>query len=150
MLAPEEISRRRIIERIVLTKGKGEIWLNGTIQRLQFDDLADLAQLVEMLDLKFTGKILRPSFRTPIKNRAACQFDELVAGDADLYDGTNGPAPSGVGRWYLKVEIDGNRWDNWFGRLDELQKLLHVILREAQGDPYNPNPSILVPAVGHA
>ena len=151
MLSPDVIARRRVIERIVLFKGKGEIWLNGKIKRLLFDDLVDLTQAVEMIDLEATGKVLRPQFRTPIKNRAACQIDKLEAGDADLYDGSQGPAPFDVGKWYLRVEIDGNVWHNWFGRLDELVKLLNVILREAQGDPYQPNPSIIVPGVvGHA
>lgn len=151
MLPAKEIASRRVIERIVLSKGKGEIWLNGKIKRIVFDDLVDLVQLVEMLDLEFTGKVIRPQFRTPIKNRAACQIDQLEAGDADLYDDSAGPAPFDVGRWYLRVEIAGNVWHNWFGRLDELEKLLHVILREAQGDPYQPNPSILIPhQVGHA
>lgn len=149
-LTSAEIGQRRIIEHIAITQGVGEIWLNGKIERLRFDDVVDLAEACELLLLKHSGKMLNAKLRPAVKNRAACQFDVLKAGDASLYDGSDAPAQS-VGAWYLCVEIDGDRWDNWFTRLDELVKMLYIIVKEAQGDPYLPPPSIVVPGVvGHA
>lgn len=149
-LTSTEIGQRRIIERLVIENGKGEIWLNGKIERFTFDDVVDLAEMGEMLMLKYSGKMLRRSLRPAITNRAACQHDIIRAGDATLYDGDDAPEGSAAG-WYMQIEIDGNRWDNWFSRLDEFVKLLYIVIREAQGDPYKPKPSILVHGVvGHA
>lgn len=149
-LTSAEIGQRRVIEHIAITQGKGEIWLNGKIERFTLDDLVDFAEMCELLLLKHSGKMLNAKLRPAVKNRAACQFDVLRAGDFSLYDGSDAPAQS-VGSWYMRVEIDGNRWDNWFTRLDELVKMLYIIVREAQGDQYMPPPSIVVPGVvGHA
>lgn len=148
-MTSSEISRRRIIEHISIDGKTGEIWLNGKIERFTLDDVVDMAQMCEVLMLKHSGKMLNSKFRPAVKNRAACRFDVLKAGDATLYDGNDAPAVP-YGSWYLRVEIDGNRWDNWFTRLDELVKLLYIIIKEAQGDPYQPAPSIMVPGViGH-
>lgn len=161
-----EIARRRVIERLELSKGQGIVVAHGTTFRIAYDDLLDLVQAVEMIMLKLTGKVLRPQFRPEIRNRAALAVDRIVGGDVSLYDGSQGPAPvedstpceitqTHIKTHYLLVEIDGNRWDNWFGRLDELVKCLYVIVREAQGDPYVPKlqsavRSAISPEVGHA
>jgi hypothetical protein len=150
MYSPEEIASRRLVEFIALDKGRGEIWAAGTIQRIQIDDLLDFVQAVEMIMLKLTGKVLNPSFRPQIKSRAGLAYDVLQAGGADLYDGGQGPAPQGVGHWYLRCEIDGNRWDVWFARLDELIKALYNIVEEAQADPYLRPISAPVRLNGHA
>ena len=151
MLSPDEIARRRLVEFVALDKGRGEIWAAGTIQRIQYDDLLDLVQAVEMVMLKLTGKVLRSGLRPAITNRAALSIDTLRAGGAELYDGSQGPAPHDVGHWYLMVEIDGNRWDVWFARLDELIKALYAVVAEAQADPYVAPIAVTVPRVnGHA
>lgn len=150
-LTPREIGQRRVIESIAIDGGKGEIWLNGKIERFTFDDLVDFAEMCELLLLKYSGKMLSPSLRPAVTNRAACSFSKLRAGTADLYEGADAPAGTS-GHFFLMVEIDGNRWDNWFTRLDELVKLLYIIVKEAQGDAYVPPPSILMPKgfEGHA
>jgi|GEM_PF-3897171 len=161
-----EIARRRVIERLELSNGRGLITAHGITFRITYDDLLDLVQAVEMISLKLTGKVLHPKFRPTVKNRAALAVTRLVGGDVSLYDGSQGPAPvesstpceitqADIKTHYLLVEIHGNRWDNWFGRLDELVKCLYIIVREAQGDPYVPKLSSAVhatitPAVGHA
>lgn len=161
-----EIARRRVIERLELSKGHGIVVAHGTVFRVVYDDLLDLVQAVEMIMLKLTGKVLRPQFRPKIRNRAALAADRIVGGDYSLYDGSQGPAPvesstpceitqKHIKTHYLLVEIDGSRWDNWFGRLDELVKCLYVIVREAQGDPYVPKlqsavRSAISSEVGHA
>lgn len=148
-LSSEEIGERRLIEFISIKAGKGEIWVAGKIQRIVFDDLVDLVQAVEMIMLKTTGKVLNPSLRPAIANRKALQFDTLIAGDSSLYDADDSPAEPGA--WYMLVKIDGSRWDNWFTRLDEMIKMLYIIVREAQGDPYKPPLSFYVPrSLGHA
>jgi len=144
-----EIARRRVIERLELSKGHGLITAHGITFRITYDDLLDLVQAVEMILLKLTGKVLHPKFRPTVKNRAALAVSRMVGGDVSLYDGSQGPAPvddvtsceitqTFVKTHYLLVEIHGNRWDNWFGRLDELVKCLYIIVREAQGNPYVP------------
>lgn len=149
VFTPDEISRRRVIEHIAMDGQRGEIWLNGKIERIRIDDIVDLAQACEMLMLKHSGKMLNARLRPAITQRADCAFDVLRIGDASLYDGIDAPSGSS-GSWYMRVEIDGNRWDNWFTRLDELAKLLYIIVREAQRDPYRPKPSIVVMEAGHA
>lgn len=149
-LTSDQIGDRRIIERITIENGKGELWLNGKIERFRFDDVVDLAQMGELLMLKHSGKMLRRSLCPAITNRAACQHDVILAGDPSIYEGHDAPAGSAAG-WYMRIEIDGQRWDNWFTRLDEWVRLLYIVIREAQGTPYQPKPSIMVPgAVGHA
>jgi hypothetical protein len=149
MLTADEIARRRLIEFISLEKGKGEIWAASTIQRIRFDDLLDLVQAVEMLMLKLTGKVINAKLRPGITNRAALKIDSLIAGGPGLYDEAQGPSPE-PHAWYMRVEIDGSVWDNWFLRLDEMVKLLYIIVKEAQGDPYVPPISVVIPAYPHA
>jgi len=148
-LTASEISQRRVIDRIDLSKGKGLIQANGQTFNIVFEDLLDLTQAVEMILLKLTGKVLNPQFRPRIKSRNGLGLAKLVAGDLGRCE-TDIPAGVGAKHWYLLVEIDGNRWDNWFTRLDELIKMLYIVVREAQGDEYKPAPSILVPAMGSA
>ena len=154
-LEPQEIARRRVIERLDLAKGKGVIVCFGRTFTIVYDDLLDLAQAVEMIMVKLTGKVLNAKFRPVIRDRKALAPTRVVGGDYTLYDGSQGPAPlSGfidceitqraVKVHYLLVEIAGARWDNWFGRLDELVKCLYIVVREAQGDPYVTRPMIFV------
>lgn len=146
-LTPRQIGDLRIIEYIDLRGDKkgavGQIWLNGKIEKCQFDDVVDFMQMVETLLLKHSGKTLNAKFRPVITNRSACRFDKLIAGDASLYDGYDAPMDAAAA-YYLRIEIDGNRWDNWFTRLDELAKLLYVIIKEAQEDEYRPDPAVSV------
>lgn len=150
-LNAREIARRRVITRFECSgsktqRGKGEIVLAGRLFRLDFDDVLDLAQSMEMISLRLTGKVLRPQFRPEIKDRAALALTRIVGGDYSAYEGK---APISnyticevtdqvVRTSYLRIEIEGNVWENWFARLDELLKCLYIVIREAQGDPYVP------------
>lgn len=158
-LSPREVARRRIIERFECSNGKGVIVVSGRTFDLKFDDLLDLAQAVEMIMWKTAGKVLNPKLRPGVNNRRALGYSRLVGGDYSLYDGPAGEQPlpatitcdvTGllVKTHYLRVEIEGNRWDNWFGRLDELAKCLYIIVREAQGDPYKPKEAVFIGAKG--
>lgn len=169
-LPPKEVARRRIIEAFDLANGKGKIVAYGRTFEITYDDVLDLAQAVEMIMLKLTGKVLRPKFRPEVKNVAACKFTRVLGGDYSLYDGPSGEQPlppsttcevtgHAVKTHYLRVEIEGNRWDNWFGRLDELAKCLYIIVKETQGEPFEAKPMVMVgsmgavpvtPGVGHA
>ena len=142
-----EIARARAIQRLDLTIGKGVIGAGGRTFNVVYDDLLDLVQSVEMMMWKQTGKVLNPKFRPAITNRAALKIDVISGGDYSLYDGSNGPAPVPafnpcditdqlLRTHYLVVYINGNRWDNWFCRLDELAKCLYVIVKEAQEDAF--------------
>jgi len=144
-LEPRQIAVRRVIKRIALHRQKGVIVVGGTLYTLHYNDLLDLVQAIEMLMLKLTGKLLRPQFRAKVTNRDALKIDQLEAGDHSLYDGSKGPpacepeqtcnvTEDVLTTHYLKIEIDGVTWHNWFCRLDELIKCLYVIVREAQGD----------------
>lgn len=144
-----EVARRRIIERLEISGGKGVIVAGGTTFLLDFDDVLDLAQTVELIQAKLTGKMLRAKLRPAITNRSALEKARIVGGDYTLYDGQVGAAPvepmtkcdvtgQDVKAHYVLVEIQGNRWDNWIGRLDELIKCLYIVIREAQVDPYMP------------
>ena len=148
-LSAFEVARRRVIDRIDLSKGKGEIVVTGVRYQIRFDDVLDLVRAVEMIMLKQTGKVIRSGLRPEITDRKALQHSALQAGDYSLYDGNDGPEPLEhthvcdvthilLTTHYLRVEIDGNRWDQWFCRLDELVKCLYIIVREAQGDPFVP------------
>lgn len=158
-ISPREVARRRIITEFECSNGKGKLVANGKTFALKFDDLVDLAQAIEMIMLKLTGKLLRPQFRPEVRDRRVLGFTRLVGGGYDLYDGPSGEQPlppttmcdvtgECVKTHYLLVEAQGNRWDNWFGRLDELAKCLYIIVREAQGDPYTPKPAVFVGAHG--
>ena len=144
-LEPRIIAKRRVITRIALHDRKGVIVANGSLYRLHYADLLDLVQAVEMLMLKLTHKLLLPKFRAQVTNRAALKIDALEAGDYSLYDGSYGPAACEAEQTcnvtedvltthYMRVEIAGVTWHNWFCRLDELIKCLYVIVREAQED----------------
>lgn len=155
-IPPKEVARRRIIEEFAIDGGKGKLRAYGRTFELKFDDLLDLVQAVEMIMLKLTGKLLRPKFRPEIKNRAALRFTRMLGGDYSLASG-EAPLPVStvcevtghdVKTHYLLVDIDGSRWENWFGRLDELVKCLYVVIREAQGDPYEARPLVMVGALG--
>lgn len=138
-LTAKEIARRRIVERFECSNGKGEIALAGRCFRLQFDDVLDLAQALEVIAIRLTGKVLQPKFRPAIKSRDLLKFTAIVGGD---YSAHAGPAPIGNYTWcevtqqivkthYLRIEIEGNVWENWFGRLDELLKCVYIVVREA-------------------
>lgn len=142
-LEPRLIAKRRVIKRIALHRKTGVIVANGTLFNLHYGNLLDLVQAVEMLMLKLTGKLLLPKFRARVTNRGTLKIDRLEAGDYSLYDGSAGPAACEPEQMcsvtedvltthYLKVEIAGVTWHNWFCRLDELIKILYVIVREAQ------------------
>lgn len=150
-IAPQEVARRRIIEEFVLDKGKGKIVANGrTFEIHECDDVVDLAQLCELIMLRLTGKVLNDKLRPRLTDPSALRPCKMVGGDYSL---ASGPLPATttcdvtgecVRTHYLKVEIQGNTWEQWFGRLDELVKCLYVIVREAQGDKYEPGASILI------
>lgn len=142
-LTPQDIARRRVIEHIDISNGKGVIRANGKRFQLQFDDVLDLVQGVEMIMLKLTGKVLQTKFRPAIKDRAALKHTSLIAGDYSLYQGTSPveahyacPVTEQILKsHYLRVDIKGDVWDNWFCRLDELVKCLYIVVNEAQADP---------------
>lgn len=131
-----EIGAARVLQAVDLHKRRGKITCAGKTFELVFDDLFDLAHALEMIDLKLTGKMLLPRFRPQPKSREGITPDILVGGDGDLYDGNDAPASG----YFMRIEIDGTRWDNWFTRMDELIRLLYVVIQEAQGDPWTPAP----------
>lgn len=146
-----EVCRRRIIQDFAAQAGSAKIQADGKTFDIRYDDLADLAQAVEMIMLRLTGKLLRSDLRPEIKRRSLLVPTKVIGGDYSLYRGDDASMPAvtvcdvtghDVRTHYLRVEIDGNAWDNWFGRLDELCKCLYIVVREAQGDPYVPKPLI--------
>lgn len=152
-LTPRDIARARVVDRIDITGKKGVIVVAGRQFQLTFDDVLDLVQAIEMIMLKTTGKLLGPKFRPTVRNRKALSFDELVAGDYSLYDGSDGVAPvrqfqecevveQVLKMHYIYIKIVGTKWHTWFARIDELIKALYIVVREAQGDPYVPAPAI--------
>lgn len=155
-IPPKEVARRRIIEAFALEKGKGKIVAYGrTFNIERCDDVLDLAQLVEMIMLKLTGKLLQAKYRPAVTDPSALRPTIMVGGDASI--GPAGPLPAvtvcdvtghDVPTHYLRVEIQGAVWENWFGRLDELAKCLYIIVREAQGDKYVPKPTAFIGARG--
>ena len=158
-LTPVDIAHRRIIELAELKAGAGEIHANGKRFLVTYDDVLDLAQAVEMINLKLTGKMLALKLRPVIRNRKSLASDRLFVGDVSLYDGSQGPAPFDASQvcdvtgrllrtHYMHCSIAGNRWDNWFCRLDELLKCLYIVIREAQGDPYERR--VQVEVIAHA
>lgn len=146
-IPPKEVARRRIIEEFEASNGKGKMVCYGRTFDFTYDDVLDIAQLAETVMLKLTGKLLRPQFRPKVTDPKALRPTKIIGSDYSLYDGPSGEQPlpavttcevtgHAVKTHYLRVEIQGNRWDSWFGRLDELAKCLYIIVREAQGDPY--------------
>lgn len=142
-MEPRIIAKRRVIKRIELGNRKGVLVANGTLFRLDYHDLLDLCNAVEMVMLKLTHKLLRQEFRPRITNRDALKDAKISAGAYDLYAGDEGAAPCPpeqecsvtedvLTTHYLRVELAGEVWHNWFCRLDELVKCLYVVIREAQ------------------
>lgn len=138
-----EIARRRVISHFDLSKGKGIIVAYGRHFNIEYDDLLDLVQSIEMIMLKLTGKVLQSKFRPSIVNRSRLKFTKIVGGDASLGDS---PSPienftpceitdQYVKTHFLLVECGEDRWENWFGRLDELIKCLYKIIKELQEEP---------------
>lgn len=156
-IPPKEVARRRIIDEFALENGKGKIVCHGrTFEINQCDDVLDLAQLAELLMMRVAGKLLNPKLRPTVTNRAALRPCKMTGGDYSL---ASGPAPlpavtvcdvtgHDVKTHYLRVEINGEAWDNWFGRLDELAKCLYIVVREAQGEPFEGRPMVMVGATG--
>ena len=142
-LSPQDVARRRVIEHIDISNGKGLIRAYGRRFQFTFDDVLDLVQCVEMIMLKLTGKVLQTKFRPAIKDRAKLKHASLIAGDYTLYQGTSPveahyacPVTEQILKsHYLRVDIAGDVWDNWFCRLDELVKCLYIVVNEAQADP---------------
>jgi len=157
-IPPIEVARRRIIQEFALDQsGKGKLVCYGrTFNIEQCDDVLDLAQLVELIMLKLTGKLLRPKFRPSVTDRAALKHSKMFGGGIKL--AVTPPIMPAVSKCdvtghdvlthYLYVEIEGNVWENYFGRLDELAKCLYIIVREAQGDKYQAKPTAFVGAKG--
>ena len=144
-LHPRIIAKRRVVSRISLGKKKGVIVLAGTLYKVSYDDLLDLCNACDLLMMKTTHKLLRKEFRPAITNRDALQIERLEAGGYELYDTSEGDAPCPaeqvctvtedvIKTHYLRVEIGGQVWHNWFCRLDELIKCLFNIIREAQAE----------------
>ena len=133
MLSLEEVGRRRVIQSIDFDKSAGQIWVNGSYYNLQYDDLVDLVQAIEMIDFKLTGRALKKKFRPDIKDRDSLKITSLLAGDPTTYDGSSGDSPEPTA-FYMLIEINDNRYDNWFTRLDELIKLLYMIIADEQNE----------------
>lgn len=162
-IPPKEVARRRIVQQFSLAAGVGHIVANGREFKIErCDDVLDLAELAEMLMMRLAGKMLKPELRPKVRDRGLLRPCLMRGGDWSL--GADAPLPAvttcevtglQVPTHFLRVEINGNVWENWFGRLDELAKCLYVIVREAQGDPYQPKAAVMVGArgplvVGHA
>lgn len=142
-MTPVEIARARVIQTIDIVNGKGWLKAGGTLYQLDFDDLLDLERAAELLMLKLTGKVLSSQFRPVVYNRGALKFAKLIAGDYSLYTGGDAPCPpkqvctvtdDELTTHYLRIEVRGMVWENWFCRLDELVKILTNVIREAQED----------------
>lgn len=160
-LPPKEVARRRIIEEFALSpdgkRWKGKIVCYGRTFEFTLDDVLDLARLAEMIMLKLAGKILKDKFRPTVTDRAALQATRMIGGGYELGPTSEAPLPAvttcdvtghDVKTHYLLIEISGNTWESWFGRLDELAKCIYVVVREAQGDKYDPRPAVFVGAKG--
>lgn len=134
ILTQDQIADLRVIDRIELSDGVGIIEGGGYRWKFHvtYNDLFDVAAAMESVMLKVSRKLLKRKFVPKVTNRAALKPTRLMAGGADLYGGSDNPTTPD--HHYLLVEINGNRWDNWFTRLDELIKCLYVIVNEAQAD----------------
>ncbi len=134
MLTTQEIADRRIIDRIELANGKGQLVCGGgRIFALAYDSLPDLIHAVEMVNLKLTGKMLSLKVVPKLHNQGALVGARIVGGGADLYPGSD--PHQRFGHW-CRVEINGNVYDNWFTRLDELIKCLYRVVKDEQKDAY--------------
>lgn len=131
-LTADDIAELRVIDRIEITGGKGQlVCAGGRIFALSFDHLIDLVQSVETINARLTGKMLSAKCRPAITPamQAAADKAKVKAGGADLYDGELGEAAQHFGHW-MRVEIGDTITDSWFVRLDELIKCLWSILRD--------------------
>ena len=137
MLTAEQIADLRIIDRIELGQSKGQLVAgNGRIFALAYDSLPDLIHAVEMVNLKLTGKMLMLKVVPKLHNPAALAGARIIGGGADLYDGQQGEPVQRFGHW-CRVEINGNVYDSWFTRLDELIKCLYRVVKDEQKDAYH-------------
>lgn len=137
MLTTQQIADYRIIDRIELGQSKGQLVAgNGRIFALAYDSLPDLIHAVEMVNLKLTGKMLMLKVVPKLHNPAALAGARIIGGGADLYDGAQGEPVQRFGNW-CRVEINGNVYDSWFTRLDELIKCLYRVVKDEQKDAYH-------------
>lgn len=134
MMSPEKIADLRIIQRIELGQSKGQIVAGcGRIFALSYDSLPDLIHAVEMVNLKITGKMLMLKVVPRLYAPEALAGARIVGGGADLYPGSD--PHQRFGHW-CRVEINGNVYDSWFTRLDELIKCLYHVVKDEQKDRY--------------
>lgn len=136
MLPANQIADLRIIDRIELANGKGQLVCGGgRIFALAYDSLPDLIHAAEMVNLKLTGKMLSLKVVPKLHNPAALAGARIIGGGAGLYDGAQGEPVQRFGHW-CRVEINGNVYDSWFTRLDELIKCLYAVVKDEQKDPF--------------
>ena len=136
MLTAQQIADYRVIQRIELGQTKGQLVAgNGRIFALAYDSFPDLIHAVEMVNLKITGKMLMLKVVPKLHNQGALVGARIIGGGADLYDGQQGEPVQRFGHW-CRVEINGNVYDSWFTRLDELIKCLYAVVKDEQKDPY--------------
>jgi len=136
ILSTEQIADLRIIQRIELGQRTGQLVAgNGRIFALAYDSLPDLIHAVEMINLKLTGKMLMLKVVPKLYAPGALSGARIVGGGADLYDGQQGEPVQRFGHW-CRVEINGNVYDSWFTRLDELIKCLYRVVKDEQKDFY--------------
>ena len=134
MLTTQQIADLRIIQRIELGQTKGQLVAgNGRIFALAYDSLPDLIHAVEMVNLKITGKMLSLRVVPKVTDWPALAGARIVGGGADLYPGAD--PHQRFGHW-CRVELNGNVYDSWFLRLDELIRCLYAVVKDEQKDPY--------------
>lgn len=137
------IARKRIIDRLDLSSGKGVIVADARLFEITFDDVLDLTQAVEMIMLKLTGKVLDHRRRPLVTNRTALKALSIVGGDFSL-----GPTPAPVlamqkcdvtdvlmQTHFLRIELADAVFENWICRLDELIKALYILIADVQSPP---------------
>lgn len=136
MMPAHQIADLRIIDRIELGQSNGQIVAGGgRVFSVTYDSLLDLIHAVEMINLRLTGKMLSLKVVPKLHNPQALTGARIIGGGADLYDGQQGEPVQRFGHW-CRVEINGNVYDSWFTRLDELIKCLYAVAKDEQADPY--------------
>ena len=136
MLTTDNIAELRVIQGFDLGQTRGQIVCgNGRIFGLSYDSLIDLVHSVEMVNLKVTGKMLSRKVVPALKKPEALRGARISGGAADAYDGAQGEPVQRFGHW-MRVELNGNVYDSWFLRLDELIKCLYAICKDEQDDAY--------------
>ena len=136
MMTPGQIADLRIIQRVELGQTKGQIVVgNGRIFSLSYDNLLDLIHALEVINVKLTLKWLSLKVVPKLYNPQALSSARIKGGGADLYDGRDGEPHQRFGHW-CRVEINGNVYDSWFTRLDELIKCLYRVVKDEQKDFY--------------